>query len=469
VSYSSPADNLIRDADYLALKHHVIESTGLAYYADKDPDFAARISVRMSELRLQYCSEYLKLLKDSQKGESERHLLIAQLTIGETYFFRHAEQFDALRDVVFPDILRRNADARRLRIWCAGCSTGAEPYSVAILLKQEFSHRLVDWDVQIIATDINQAFLARAQHGRYEEWAMRSTPETLRRRWFAQEGKSWVLAAECREWVTFQYHNLVEHPFPSLLHNIVALDLIMCRNVMIYFDRGVIRTIVGKFHDCLVDDGWLIVGHAEANVESFQSYETVNAPGTTLYRKGTKRVGAPIETGWKATQDPQGQSPLNDFLPAWKPPDLPDVKMPPGAIRQPEASNNIITSIRKLADEGKWMEAIEQCDQLLRTDSLNYSIHFYRALILEQLGRIADSEQSLRKSIYLDRQFPLAHYHLGLLLQKTGEKRAAIQSMKNAQRILHGMDKTFIFEEADGMTVMELEELVEMQMQLLSK
>src|SRR5207247_4028183 len=103
--------------------------------------------------------------------------------------------------------------------------TGAEPYSIAILLKQEFAHRIAGWDVQILGTDLNQGFLSRARHGRFEEWAMRSTSESVKRRWFSQEGKSWLLVPECRDWVSFQYHNLVEHPFPSLLHNLVALDL----------------------------------------------------------------------------------------------------------------------------------------------------------------------------------------------------------------------------------------------------
>src|SRR5262245_26353822 len=120
------------DPDFRALKHHVIESTGLAYYADKDEELAARIGPRISQLALDGCGAYLTLLKNHEAGESERHLLINQLTIGETYFFRFTEQFDALRDVVIPDLLERNQATRSLRIWSAGCAIGAEPYSIAI-------------------------------------------------------------------------------------------------------------------------------------------------------------------------------------------------------------------------------------------------------------------------------------------------------------------------------------------------
>ena len=119
---------------------------------------------------------YLDLLLDGASGEVELDGLITELTIGETFFFRHKEIFDALRDVVLPDVLRRNQQSRRLRIWSAGCSTGAEPYSVSILLKRELGKELAGWEVHIVGTDINRDFLARAREGRFDDWAERRLP-----------------------------------------------------------------------------------------------------------------------------------------------------------------------------------------------------------------------------------------------------------------------------------------------------
>jgi chemotaxis protein methyltransferase CheR len=135
---------LIQDPAYGLLKGFVIESTGLAYYVDKDEDLAGRIERRMSKRRAQDCAAYLRLLKDGHDGEAELDALIAELTIGETYFLRHRELFDALRDLVLPDLIERNRHTRRLRIWSAGCATGPEPYSVAILLRRELGRQRLD-------------------------------------------------------------------------------------------------------------------------------------------------------------------------------------------------------------------------------------------------------------------------------------------------------------------------------------
>jgi chemotaxis protein methyltransferase CheR len=471
VNYSSAsAGMLIGDPSYPALKRYVIESTGLAYYLDKDNDFASRLSARTSELGVNSCGDYLRLLKDDQKGESERHLLIGRLTIGETYFFRHSEQFAAMRDLIIPDLIERNASKRTLRIWSAGCSTGAEPYSISILLKQDFGDRIAGWDIQIFGTDLNQEFLARAKRGRFEEWAMRATPESVKRRWFSQDGNGWLIAPECRDWVSFQHHNLVAHPYPSLLHNLMALDLIVCRNVMIYFDAALMRVIADRFHDCLVDKGWLMVGHAEANVEIFSGYQTVNAPGTTLYQKDKQHVGNTQGKLWRLPQVPVPASKDISIGIPWSPPALPAIPCQPNPPEQrPKQFVDDIAAVRQLADEGKWKEAIARCDALLVQENLNPSLHFCRALLLNQMGRTAESERSLRRTIYLDRNFALGHFHLALVLQKNGDARAAAQSFKNARRVLAGIDKNIRLPDGDGITVAELQTLTEMQMEFLNK
>ena len=132
------------------------------------------------------CASYLDLLRDPFRGPSELDELIAEVTIGETYFFRHREHFDALRDLVLPDLIVRNRATRRLRIWSAGCADGPEPYSLAILLKREMAGQLPGWDVTIVGTDINRLSLARAREGKFEEWAFLSTPPGSERRVFSE-------------------------------------------------------------------------------------------------------------------------------------------------------------------------------------------------------------------------------------------------------------------------------------------
>src|SRR5882724_5408121 len=145
------SDTLVSDPQYARLKEHLIESTGLMYYADKDVDLARRVGGRLATAGAHDCASYLRVLRDPLRGPSELDALIAEITIGETYFFRHREHFDALRELVLPDLINRSRTRipamRTLRIWCAGCADGPEPYSMAILLKREIAQEILGWDV----------------------------------------------------------------------------------------------------------------------------------------------------------------------------------------------------------------------------------------------------------------------------------------------------------------------------------
>jgi chemotaxis protein methyltransferase CheR len=271
--------------------------------------------------------------------------------------------------------------------------------------------------------------------------------------------------------VSFQYHNLVEHPYPSIVHGIAALDLILCRNVMIYFDWAAIAHILDRFHECLVDGGWLAVGHAESNTEVFRRYQTVNVPGATLYQKNGKGPSAishvpsapPDQIRWQATADVQQP---------WSPPVLPAISDAPGPrVGQPRVTPQLseLALIRRLADEGGWSDAAQRCENLLEHDRLNPVAHFYRALIMEQTSRRADAEQSFRRALYLDRGFVLAHYHLALLLDRSGRRESAIQSLRNVETLLARMDTNAEIGDADGLTVDDLSGLVDMHLDLWRK
>jgi chemotaxis protein methyltransferase CheR len=446
VSTISP-EALVRDPHYPQLKEHVVKSTGLAYYSDKDAELARRVGHRLASTGASDCGSYLDILHDPARGPSELDDLIAEITIGETYFFRHREHFDALRDLVLPDLMARKRVNRRLRIWCAGCGDGPEPYSLAILLKREMAHQLLGWDVTILGTDINRRSLARAREGRFEEWAFRSMPEDLKRSCFSKDGKLWSIAPEYKEGVSFQYLNLVENSFPSLVNNLISFDLIVCRNVMIYVGPDLMKRMVQKFHDCLVASAWLLVGPSEPNMICFTSFRIVNAPGVTLYQKPDEPA-AGSEGGVFAAPSP------------------PPRRIRPSAIETPAVKMELptLSDVRKLANEGDWENAAMCCEQLLKQDNLNSSAHFYLALVLEQMRKHDDAERSLRRAIYLNRQSVLAHYYLGLFLQSRGDSRQAARSFENALELLCKRSDEEVFADADGITVAELKKLATMHL-----
>lgn len=456
------------DPFYPRVKALVIERTGMAFYRERDDDFSRVLVERLASLGLRDCASYLDHLHHGKELDE----LIAELTIGETYFFRYREQFDALRDIVLPQVLERNRPHKRLRIWSAGCSTGPEPYSVAILLQQRFGPRLEDWDVSVIGTDINQRFLARAREGLYDDWAFRSTPESLRNSCFIREGKRWRIAPEYRRLVQFQYHNLVDDPIPAPSLGLVEVDIILCRNVVIYFTNETFRRIIERFRGALDEEGWLVVGHSELSTELFRAFRTVDAPGAVLYQKTSRPPPPPpppLELPSFEPLPPPLAEPLpplppspppaaNDEQPPEPPPRLP-VEPPPEA--PPHAP---LDELRRLADQGAWIEAMRVCRRLLDANPLDAVVHLHHGLLLEHMRRHADAAEAFRRAVYLDRTLALAHYHQGRLAADQSDRAAAARAFRNAQRLLADRAGAELVVGSDGMSVAELSGLLALHM-----
>ncbi len=442
---------LLNDPLYLRLKEHVVQSTGMAYYADKDAEFSRRLKRRLDATQVRDCTSYLDLLHHPAQGPLELDALIAEITIGETYFFRHPEHFDALRAHVLPDLIARNQHKRSLRVWDAGCADGQEPYSLSILFKRDLAYHLQGWEVTILGTDINRHSLARAREGTYEDWSLRTMPAETRDIYFARQGRRWAIAPEYKEGVSFQYHNLVDDPFPSLINNLSSFDLIVCRNVMIYFGLGLMSRILHQFHQCLTSGGWLLVGPSEPNMTSFGSFRAVNAPGVTLYQKQEE-----------APRSPEAE---------WYPLKLSEPVSTTTAVKLPEtpAPREMVTLVdaRAHADRGDWEEAARCCEELLKADGLNARNHFYYGLVMEQMRNRAQAEASLKRAIYLDRQSVLAHYYFGLFSQSRGDLRRAGRSFQNALDLLRTKNDDETFADADGITASELRKLAAMQLDML--
>ena len=460
---AAPERSLVSDPAFLRLKDYIIHATGLHYFQDKDSDLADRTAKRLSAIGVPDCAAYLERLQNGISGEKELDALITELTIGETYFFRHTEQFDALRDTILPQLIEKNRATRRLRIWSAGCSTGAEPYSLSILLRVNFAHLISGWDITIIGTDINKDFLSRAQSGIFEEWAFRTTPADIKSRCFSPVGKSWRIAPEFRENVSFQFHNLISQPCPSPIHNLFDFDLILCRNVAIYFSHDAFRELVMRLERCLVPEGWLLVGHSEPHMEIFRSFRTISVPGAILYQRSEGQSIPPV---WHAPPLPAISWP--DDVPSFIA--LPQNPQPKPVLSIPApVEANVLDSVRALMASGEWASALARCAEILRGDTISTDAHFLNALILEHLGRHADSEQALRKVIFLDRNCMLAHYYLALRLQNDHDYRGAIRSFDNVLRLLSALDPARVFEDAEGLSAADLQQFAQTHLEVLNR
>lgn len=452
---------VLSDPEYPALKRYILEHTGLDYYLDKNEDLASRLARRVSALGMDGLHAYLSLL-ECQSGRTEMEALIGELTIGETYFFRQREHFNFLRDRIIPDLLERNSAKRSIRIWSAGCATGAEPYSVAMLFRLEMADRLEGWSVSILGTDINVEFLARAQQARYDPWAFRETPEHIKQRCFLPDGRRLILRPEFRERVSFQYHNLASlQPAPPG----APFDIILCRNVTIYFGPAVVRRVVANFYDALAEGGWLLVGHAEPNAETFARFTTISGDGTTAYQKSPPPPAIPWPQWMAPERAAVWQTPVYE-APAPGAPARPRPAPPPRPRPAEVAPIVTVDDARALADRGEWQPAASVCKQLIEADPLNAAAHFTMGLILEHLGRASEAEGTLRRAIYLRRDFALAHYHLGICLQQ-GNPTQARKAFHNVLRLVQGQPDTETIEHGDGITAADLRDLARMHLELL--
>jgi chemotaxis protein methyltransferase CheR len=409
-----------RDPAYNRLKNRLIAETGLSFYANRDHELTDLIGQRLAALRLRDCASYAALLDAGGEGETEMDVLIGKLTIGETSFFRDPEQFAAIRDIVLPHILERKQESKQLRIWSAGCATGAEPYSLAIMLERDLAARIDGWRIDIVATDLNRNYLARAAEGIFRAWALRSVSDEVRRDCFLEEGATWKIHPRYKQWISFHYKNLVGSGSIASLAAGDAFDLILCRNVMIYFTAEVNRRLIGQFHDCLEYGGWLVVGASEHNQEYYKAFRAVRPVGTKLYQKAPYQA-KPVPLLPQKAPEPR------------PPPAEPLI----AAAQAPETAS--LKVLRELVDCGDWEGAAEIGQQLLTQDKLNAAIYFYQAMIFENLGIPNAAERSLRQAIYLDRNFAMAHYHLGLALKRDGQMAAAARSFGNVLRILEGI------------------------------
>lgn len=475
------------DAAYPALKELVIARTGHHYYADKDDLLFDRLARRFKACGREDARAYLDHLADARTGAAEWAALEAEITIGETFFFRYAEQFAALRETILPGLIAARAEARTLRVWSAGCSTGAEPYSIAILLHELLGEALPRWRISITGTDISHAALGVARAAEYGRWALRTLPPEERQRYFvpgpampgaAREG-SFTLRAPFRRMVGFEAQNLMSLVDASLPARFDAFDLILCRNVLIYFKSDTVLGLVQAFGRRLRPDGWLLLGHAEPNPAFDDVLSPVSLPGTVAYRPraaGTfaEPAAAPAPfRPWSPVPVPEAEPwelaeadlPTADLPDA----DLPDADlqkadlptalrtereaMPPDTVDAlPPAPSRLATldDIRALADAGETAAAWRAVRAAIAASPTEAVLHYYDGLLAWSLGREAEAERALRGALYLDRDFVMAHHQLGLLLVAMGRRADAGRALDTAIRLGGRLPADALLPEGDG-------------------
>ena len=241
-----------------------------------------RLNRRLEQHQLKSFEEYYHFLRYDRRREEEIVVLVDNLTTNETYFFRESAQLKAFSDEILPELRGRNLGKKSLRIWSAGCSTGEEPYTIAILLL-ESGNWWRDWQVEIMGSDINQRVLHTARKGMYKKGSHRATPPGMLQKYFIEEGKGdYRIIDAVRQLVSFSYVNLLDPYKTSLIRD---LDIIFCRNVIIYFDRNAKKKVIETFYDKLQEGGYLLLGHSESLINISTAFSLRTLQNDMVYQK----------------------------------------------------------------------------------------------------------------------------------------------------------------------------------------
>jgi chemotaxis protein methyltransferase CheR len=452
-----------------------------------------QIGLQFDDAKLGFLGEVLqrRLDKLSRSGDAylwgleqepsrcEITALARELTIGETYFFRNNEQFRALAEVVLPQRMCVHHSPRVLRLLSAGCASGEEPYSMAIVARETVADP--SWDVSIRAVDINPAALERAARARYSSWALRDTPLDVRRKWFRPDAREMILEETVRAAVRFDAGNLASDD-PELWQP-AAYDVIFCRNVLMYFAPEQMCAVIARIAQSLAPGGFLFLGHAETlrgisdafhlrhTHETFY-YERKESIGPAFRRPvqvARKPIptdapvaafsGAWVDTIRKATERVAALVPapsaVNGFAGA---PPLPWDLAPALDLMRKERFAEALDHVRAglpeavgdadvllleatlLAHSGQLAAAEEACLRLLRIDELNAGAHYVLALCREHAGDRAGAGEHDRVAAYLDPTFAMPRLHLGLLARRAGDRTAARRELAQALVLLKRED-----------------------------
>lgn len=478
----------------------VAERLGL-HFEDSKLDFLADVlRQRMEDTGCQFFSAYRKRISPYAGEHTETRALAEQLTVGETYFFRYAEHFQAFAEVVLPNRIRARGDDRRLRILSAGCASGEEPYSLAILMRERFPE-LASWDVEVRGFDVNASVLAKARRARYSPWSLRETPSDLQSKYFRGYGRDFQLDEAVRSAVRFEERNLVADDPLFWQHD--TFDAVFCRNVTMYLTMDVARSVVARIARSLTPGGFFFLGHAEtlravshefhlrhthetfyyqrresqeaengmipkvdgADTHSAQPLPELIEPNDSWFnaiRRASERIanlternggaGAGIHTGapnprpvaWDRTVAiellrREKFSEAMELLRA----------LPAESKADPDAQLLIAVL---LTNGGDLPEAEKVCRHVLNLDGLSAGAHYLMALCREHAGDQAGAVQHDQTAAYLDPAFAMPHLHLGLVAKRSADMETARRELGRALPLLDREDASRILLFGGGFT-----------------
>ncbi len=448
--------------DFRLFQRLLVETSGLYFTPDKNQHLQSALWQRIQQRGHDSYGEYYRFLKYHPEGRIELKDLFDLITIGETYFFRNKAQFEVLQKFVLPDIVRRSLSCgdKSIRVWSAGCSGGDEAYSIAIAIMESVPS-CESWNISILGTDINRNELRRAREGIYGERAVSQLPKEYLEKYFEIQGTHFLLKAHVRELVQFEYHNLACDPY--LHEKMREVDLLFCRNVIIYFDDQTTQRVIDHFYNCLAPHGYLFLGHTETLWQITNHFERVEFPQAFIYQKRVHPIPAndslpflavpeikftnftpsletfkssPFEEGMESTTQGASVSNVKEIdTEGQERGDNASSPILPGA-QDEDDHQALLSQAVAMANEEKYQEALNILKKVIEVGHLNMEAHYLIGVLYYKIKELREAEAHFRKVIYLDRDSVLAFYHLGNIYLFQKRLTEAAREFKNAIRLI---------------------------------
>jgi chemotaxis protein methyltransferase CheR len=453
----------VEEAELAAFESLLLELYGLSFTQARGKDIDRILSMTLVDTGHECGWDLIDAVRTQGSEGPAAQQLVRNATVGESYFFRHASQMAALRDRILPELIRRRSkDGKRLRIWSAGCSSGEELYSVAILLR-ELIPDPGEWCITLLGTDVCSERIEKARRGVYGVWSFRDTPAGVTNTYFQERERSMELIREIRSMATFQHLNLASDEFPSLKTNTFCMDLVLARNVLMYLDPIVARQVSSRLVQCLARDGVALFGPSDAPNLTATDLVRRNANGVAYYVRSPE----PPDIGIGAMLSPDRPGPLIAAALTWSAPGMESqitVAQRCEAVSTPTPLMTValretaphlartLTEIKQLADGGDFEAALAACES--NADVLRFlpDYHLLAALIRFETGELEEALEALDRTLFLDESCVFAQVLKAICHRRLGRAAAARRWCRNAIRnlerisddeLVSGLDRIF--------------------------
>jgi chemotaxis protein methyltransferase CheR len=438
-----------------------VRRIGLRIHDDARDRFVGILLTRAAHLGYASLQDYQTFL-DGRQATEEWEELARLFTCGETFFFRDHGQFDLLHLRLLPELIAQHRNDKILRLWSAGCASGEEVYSLAMLVDMLLPER-DDWDILILGTDINSEAIAKARRGRYGQWSFRLISAELQQRYFHLEGNEWLLDGRIRRMVTFRVANLVSEPFPNLDSKLHDMDLILCRNVFIYFSSAAVHAVAAKFAATLRVGSYLLtahtelIGHPVRELESRLFVEGVVYQRTSCQAVAEHPVLPPALSGATETWQAPPVTRPSLSLAAKAPPATMQATPPklPTPIPAAPTDEVLFKEAKGHADRGEFNLAEQICRKALAVNPLAAAPYFLLAQLTQIKGDFNQAKEYLNKVIYLAPRFVAAYLELATLCERAEDIPRAQTLRRAALDIVRAMPNEEVIEQYE-MTAGEL-------------